>query len=731
MYLLRQQLLLSILAKKPLFDFMSLIKYQEPDLPTDDYDYSEWFNYSTNPSSPNPTRVQKRSRVEDNEPSNEDVPQFVYSPCTTNRESVFESPSRNSLLTVLDIDGDAKNHPEPVSFVTKNTLIKFLTGVTKKPKWNQLQIDTFNEFMRDADVHMPSNLTEVHPEALPTSTSLLEIRRSPEELANNQHAHQDDVEMEDVNYDMVIQDESDWVETFKDGANVQHVQASVKPYDFVLAEDEGSDADELSEEEYGDNELYVDLVDDDAHDAHDEEDVARVRESRAPRAPRIGDNHKGYGRLAQGIRRYREKWDVLTEYHQIPERVRNRVMEFVQKCAEAEDAEYGKKWASIQHTPVTGIVLTEDECEGVEPYTTVFDEVVRDRQFLHDNIPDTRLLLNGSWSMAINPNLNDRLECEVLTELERRIPRELFPKVDESGVVDAYEVLCINHGCTWLDDVRRHGRDGSANGAEDNRQPLRRTASIVLSDIYEIEDPISLDEEERAVLDMYIYTCREMKADCWMSRPLTNVEYAAMLVIWMKCWPYLPKESRKHTPTACQYCIYQYVLDKHMGEHRDNFDREDLRLLANDENAELPEDGTWAGVHNSQVKGTAVIVYSMGNCPMMMVFSKLSVKDGAYQVKDMYEVEPTFCFRFEKGWICILDCIDDLLMLHSMKFEGVEECKTSGNRDEFMHVAMVIWLLRTKGQFYTDTSTLRLTGKSLKYASEQHTPSGVSTSVYT
>jgi hypothetical protein len=222
-----------------------------------------------------------------------------------------------------------------------------------------------------------------------------------------------------------------------------------------------------------------------------------------------------------------------------------------------------------------------------------------------------------------------------------------------------------------------------------------------------------------------------MKADCWMSRPLTNVEYAAMLVIWMKCWPYLPKESQKHTPTVCQYCIYQYVLDKHMGEHRDNFDHEDLCLLANDENAELPEDGTWAGVHNSQVKGTAVIVYSMGNCPMMMVFSKLSVKGGTYQVKDMYEVEPTFCFRFEKGWICILDCIDDLLMLHSMKFEGVKECKTSGNRDEFMRVALVIWLLRTKGQFYTDTSTLRLTGKSLKYASEQCTPSGISRSVYT
>jgi hypothetical protein len=284
---------------------------------------------------------------------------------------------------------------------------------------------------------------------------------------------------------------------------------------------------------------------------------------------------------------------------------------------------------------VTGIVLTEDECEGVEPYTTVFNEVVRDRQFLHDNIPDTRVLLNGSWSVAINPNLDDRFEREVLSELERTIPRELFPKVDESGVVDADEVLHIYHGCTWLDGVRQHGRDRSANGAEDNRQPLRRTASIVLSDIYEIEDPISLDEEECVVLDMYIYTCQEMKADCWMSRPLTNVEYAAMLVIWMKCWPYLLKGSRKHAPTACQYCIYQYVLNKHMGEQRDNFEREDLRLLANDENAELPEHGTWAGVHNSQVKGSAVIVYSMGNCLMMMVFSKLSVNGGAYQEKEI------------------------------------------------------------------------------------------------
>jgi len=64
-----------------------------------------------------------------------------------------------------------------------------------------------------------------------------------------------------------------------------------------------------------------------------------------------------------------------------------------------------------------------------------------------------------------------------------------------------------------------------------------------------------------------------------------------------------------------------------MGEHRDNFVRQDLKDLADPKgDGELNERGTWAGVENSQVKGSAVIVYLMGNCPMRMIFSKLSAR---------------------------------------------------------------------------------------------------------
>ena len=124
-------------------------------------------------------------------------------------------------------------------------------------------------------------------------------------------------------------------------------------------------------------------------------------------------------------------------------------------------------------------------------------------------------------------------------------------------------------------------------------------------------------------------------------------------------------------------------------------------------------------MENSQVQGSCVIVYSMGNCPMRMIFRKLSARDGAYQEKSTYEFCPTFCFRFGKGWVCILDVIDDLLMLHGMDFVGLKE--EGVNEDECVRVAMVIRLLSTVGEFYTDTSTMRLTGESLRFAGKSGT----------
>jgi hypothetical protein len=115
---------------------------------------------------------------------------------------------------------------------------------------------------------------------------------------------------------------------------------------------------------------------------------------------------------------------------------------------------------------------------------------------------------------------------------------------------------------------------------------------------------------------------------------------------------------------------------------------------------------------------------------MKMVFSKMSASGDANQRKPMYEVEPSFCFKVERGWVCILDCIDDLLMLHSMVFSHDTD-ETGCDRDGSVRVAMVIRLLSTVGEFYTDTSTMRLTGESLKYRGEHDVVHEVCRDVYT
>lgn len=581
--------------------------------------------------------------------------------------------------------------PLPVPFCSKITLFNYLSGETKKSRFNDKQLDTFVNFMRDEDVISQDQLTEVVDEEVRPIVENQGEGEGGDIIAGDATAKADAVTTSLVSWDNSDQDAGE--------VPIQHKQETenvrIDPFEMVPYEECSLHDSSSSEYEWSDAESYICLEDDEEQNAETNGDETEEEESDEPVVsssvdppsspvdpPRFGvtmHENEQYGKLASRVRRYRQAWGLLKSYRQIPRRVKLEIMDHVRKCV--LDGEFAKRWANVLRTPVTNIVLTEDECMGEEQYMAP-DEIVRDRVFLDDQISFEPILHNASWSMALSPNLDD-MEREVFARLEKLIPDNLFPKkADEDGNVDVNEMLKRFDESPWLDDLRKAGRFGSVNGAHDNRQPMRRTVSISLSDIYRIKDPVNEKEKKRWVMKMIVYTCREMKPERWMSRPMTNLEFAAILLIWMKSWPYLPEASRKYTPTVCQYCIYHKVMNKSMGRHRDNFEKSDLEELAY-ETGTLREGGKWCGVENSQVKGSAVLVYTMGNCPMKMVFRKLSKKGGATQDKDMYEIEPRFCFRFKNGWISILDPIDDLLMLHSVVFEGKRECTTPGNPNEF------------------------------------------------
>jgi hypothetical protein len=172
-------------------------------------------------------------------------------------------------------------------------------------------------------------------------------------------------------------------------------------------------------------------------------------------------------------------WDVLSSYRQAPTWVWSKVMDLVTRCV--KDPSYSNQWAIIDGRETKTLHLNEEECDRVLPYVEEEDVIVRNRMFLGESIDTSVLVLNNTWSMALKLNF-DTDTAQLFEMLEESIPKDVYPKAGNGGKVDIDEVLASNHKCAWLDDVWRHGKIGNANGARDNRQPLRRTASVTLID---------------------------------------------------------------------------------------------------------------------------------------------------------------------------------------------------------------------------------------------------------
>jgi hypothetical protein len=371
--------------------------------------------------------------------------------------------------------------PVPVPFVSKVTLDKFLSGKTKNPKFSAKQIETFIAFMRDEDVVGSSTVSEIHSSGLET---LACIDQKPVGVLSH-YISTRERDCDGMEVDECKDEVSTDAPSYKPESNV------ARPYDFISHDEE-----EVLEE-YGDeiklefSGSYEALFDDEKHNTHDE-DFGGNEESADNDAcgevetydiePRVGVtmyNYDHFGHLAEGVMRYRRKWSVLEQYRQIPKRVRDMVMDLARKCL--EDSDYSESWASTVNTPLTYMELTDEEISGDEPYMDVRDEVVRERMFPGVNMSPNISAMNGSWSMALRPNLDDSLEHEILERLESIIPREIFPVADESGKVNVNMVLRANHDLPWLDDLRRYTSEGCANGAEDNRSQLDVLCQLYLA----------------------------------------------------------------------------------------------------------------------------------------------------------------------------------------------------------------------------------------------------------
>lgn len=408
-----------------------------------------------------------------------------------------------------------------------------------------------------------------------------------------------------------------------------------------------------------------------------------------------------FGKLAETIHEYHKEWSLLTESKKLPSKYHEMISNFAKKCD--DDPIYAGTMATLKHTPIANIQLSEEELRGEE---LALDEqmyrIVHDRFLIGKNFPENACAINSKFSVVIELAEGSG----VLEKMNKMLPDELLPS--ESDSVDS--ILQRNDDCLWLDEVWKHGSVRPTNGDIGCRQCCRRTVSVADNYPSVISNPRNKDEEGRLATKMFVYPCREMPMSKWMVRPATNGELSLVYEIWRRCWPLLREPSRRSPPNSWQILVYQRALNRKMGPHRDNFERKSLKNL---EQGGCPYNlEAHPHMKNSQTYGSSVIIYSFGNCPMRMIFRVLNVGGGAYQSKEMYEICPSFCFEFRQGYICILDPIDDIFMLHELKFEGVR-CK--GDPKTMVRSAMVMRWLENMQEFYADTSTIRLTDKTLKF----------------
>jgi hypothetical protein len=153
-----------------------------------------------------------------------------------------------------------------------------------------------------------------------------------------------------------------------------------------------------------------------------------------------------------------------------------------------------------------------------------------------------------------------------------------------------------------------------------------------------------------------------------------------------------------------------------IGWHRDNYDRGGAlgRMLRMEEPF---KESTTCGIGNSQKDGWDLCdSVFLGNCPMYVCFKFkcLDPRFGPKQLKSQYKICPTYTFRCGLGWISILDCIDDVYMMHALTFDKIETV------DSFMDVrgGLVLRTGKNWQSFYVDTSTIPLQDSSVKFISQ-------------
>ena len=335
------------------------------------------------------------------------------------------------------------------------------------------------------------------------------------------------------------------------------------------------------------------------------------------------------------------------------------------------------------------------------------------------------------------------IDEKVQQDLHACIPNELIPRADDTvetlfarlSESDYFDVMPVLQGGNG-------GKKGSKKRVDlndtDYSMPRRKTWSVLVRGEH-------FDADHDRVRTMYLYSSSQLEPKDWQTEPMPMPVFIFGVHIFhgLRNHGMLSPASMHSPPNACQVLFYYGAFVPHLSRHKDNFtvreflevmrhcfmpqpeglhegdvreprvDVEKLvadakRKIASGECAGTPQSGS----ANSQLIGSDVLVYSMGNVDMDFRLCFPPKGDRLEASLREYDITPSYTFPLGPGTVFVFRGLDDFLFAHetSMDYQidWYPKVNPSRNPQHFYRIAFVYRWLELQRDFFAETDCMKV-----------------------
>ena len=354
-----------------------------------------------------------------------------------------------------------------------------------------------------------------------------------------------------------------------------------------------------------------------------------------------------------------------------------------------------------EHARFIGPQLPDSELDGVLMYRRVWGDISEETARSFGAVA-------GCRSALVRPMPTADLQG-ILQRVDALLPTSMRPNRHTTPASLAKE---LEH-CEYLDDIHvlkgGCGKDGRRVrlNATKYPQPRRVTYSVLAATEDDANDSDSnqRSDSNQPTVKLFAYTQHGRDAGDWRCRLMPDP--ICDLMIYLHKFALgaglLSGWCKERLPTACQLMCYYTAFQSKVTRHRDNWCTEDL--VQHLEHGTTSTDifrkleGHTASIDtNSQMVGSDVMIWTMGNTPMRLTLS-FPNPNNRYGNRDTYIMHPKFMVPCSHGTLFVFAAVDDLFFCHEACFEqAILECFGNGG----YRFAYVFRWLKSAREFYTN-----------------------------